>query len=450
MGRLIFEILFLITGLIIAPVSEGQSLPEILKMAVANYPLLKAKGYEVQARKDQVSYAKSTAIPSLNAAYQIDYATYNNITGMASPQNFVPVSGPSVASNDYNGVFGSVGGLLLNWDAFTFGQRKATIESAKSNLAFQEADLNQEIFQHQIRTSVAYLDVIMSYELMKVYLKNLERTRENLRIIKAITASGLRPGVDTALCNADFSKAKIELLNYENLKKTQQQLLSELVGVTRQDFKEDSSFFNRIPVAEYGKGKPIHPAVALSESRVMIDESEKIALRRTLTPKLSLWGTAYARGSGVRYDGYINPSDGLSFSRYNYGAGLVLSVPILRFTSVSHQVNATNALIKADQEKTNLLKLQLDNQMQVADLTLQNTLKIAAESPVFYQSADFAYRALLSRYSSGLADYTDLIQGQYVLLKAEVDLKKSYLEAWKALLYKAATEGDIMIFLNQL
>jgi hypothetical protein len=39
--------------------SHGQTLQELLKQAEAKYPLLKAKGYEVQAREDQVSLAKA-------------------------------------------------------------------------------------------------------------------------------------------------------------------------------------------------------------------------------------------------------------------------------------------------------------------------------------------------------------------------------------------------------
>jgi outer membrane protein len=77
-------------------------------------------------------------------------------------------------------------------------------------------------------------------------------------------------------------------------------------------------------------------------------------------------------------------------------------------------------------------------------------LKIAQESPAFYQSAAFSYRTLLSRYNSGLVNYADLIQAQYTLIQSEADLKKTYLNAWKALLYKAAVQGDITIFMNQL
>jgi len=435
---------------IVASSSQAQGLAELLQQAPTNYPLLKAKGYEVQARKDLVLFTKSSALPSLDAAYQVNYATHNNITGMAMGAGFVPISGPPSAENDYTGVFGTVGGLILNWEPFTFGQRKSKIESAKAYQEYQEADATQEIFQHQIRTANAYLDVVMAEELIKVFSKNLERAQENLRIVRSLTLSGLRPGVDTALFNAELSRAKIELLNYEKLKETQQLVLSELLGGGPDEFSIDSSYFKKLPEVTTPAETIDHPLITLSASRIRINQTGKTSLQRTLNPKLSFWGTGYARGSGIRYDGDVNAENGLSFTRYNYGAGLVLSVPLLRFANVRHQVNAKEALIRAEEERLNLVKLQLEKQNQVANVTLEKTLKIAHESPKFFQSAEFGYRTLLSRYNSGLVNYADLVQAQYTLVKGEIDLKKSYLDAWKALLYKSAVEGDLTIFFNQL
>jgi outer membrane protein len=429
--------------------SYGQSLKELLKLAEANYPLLKAKGYEVQARKDQVSFVRSSILPSIDAAYQVNYATYNNITGMAVGQSFVPISGPPSSGNTYDPVFGSAAGLLLNWEPFTFGQRQSKIESAKAYQDYQQADAANEIFQHQVRTINAYLDVIMINELIRVYNKNLERSEDNVRIVRSLTRSGLRPGTDTALFNAELSRARIELLNYEKLKTTQEIALQEFLGGSA-TYTVDSSFFLTLPAIAFDTAMSSHPLVRLSASRMAIGLREKTSLQRTLYPKLSVWGTAYARGSGIRYDGYVNSEDGLSFSRYNYGAGLILSVPLLRFANLRHQLNSQESTIKAEEERLNLTKLQLEKQNQLADVTLSNALKIAQESPSFYKSAEFSYRTLKSRYNSGLVNYADLIQAHYALIRSEADLKRAYIESWKGLLYKAAVQGDINIFLNQL
>jgi outer membrane protein TolC len=263
--------------------------------------------------------------------------------------------------------------------------------------------------------------------------------------------SGLRPGVDTALFQAELAKAKIDLLNYEKTRQAQHLHLSELLGENELTAVQiDSSLFSKLPTLQDTLSSGSHPLIVLSASRLKISKYERTSLQRSLYPRLSLWGTAYGRGSGIRYDGYVNSQDGLSFSRYNYGAGLVLSIPLLQFTRTQHQIRSQNALIQADQERLNATTLQLNKQKQLADVTLVNSLEIAKESPAFFEASSYAYKGLLSRYNSGLLNYTDLIQAQYALVQSETDLRKAYVEAWKALLYISAVNGDLNLFINQL
>jgi outer membrane protein TolC len=430
---------------------QAQALKELLEKAKTNYPLLKAKRFESVAAEDQVRYAKSAAIPSIDAGYQLNYATYNNITGMATAQHFVPISGPPAVTNSSDAVLGSAGGLLMNWELFTFGQRRSKIGAAKASLDHQKADEQHEIFQHQVRTANAYLDLLLTHELVKVHQRNVSRSADNVRIVRSLSGSGLRPGVDTALFQAELARAKIDLLNYERLQQAQQLQLAELLGdKDAPSFQPDSSYFSKLPVLPDTLGTVPHPLIGLSASKLKISEYERTSLQRSLYPKLSLWSTAYGRGSGIRYDGYVNSQDGLSFSRYNYGAGLVLSIPLLQFTRTQYQIRSQSALVQADQERLNATTLQLAKQKKLAEITLSNSLKIAAESPAFLETSRYAYKGLLSRYNSGLLNYTELIQAQYTFVLSEADLKKAYVEAWKALLFMSAVNGDLNVFINQL
>ena len=441
--------LWLAIGLIIVSNANSQTLRDLLKQAESNFPVLKAKAFEVQAGQSNVISAKNESLPTLDASYQVNYATYNNITGMALTQFFMPISGPPSADNTYGGAFGSAASLLLNWEPFTFGQRRAHIDIAKANLKYNEADALQEIFKHQVNVIRTYLDVLMAHELLKVYAKNFERSKENVRVVHTLTISGLRPGVDTALFSAELSRAKIELLNYRKFLETQRAGLTELLASETLAYTSDSSYFHTLPLFPADTTSSIHPLINLSKSKLEINLYQRTSVQRSMYPKLAAWGTGYARGSGIHYDGSVNSKDGLSFNRYNYGVGLQLSVPLLRFVDVRNQLHQQNAIINAQNERLNQVKLELNKQRTVADLTLRNSLEIAKESPVFYHSAEFAFRSLLTRYNSGLTNYADLMQAQYGLVKAETDLKKSYLECWKALLYEAAVQGDLNLFLNQ-
>jgi outer membrane protein len=66
------------------------------------------------------------------------------------------------------------------------------------------------------------------------------------------------------------------------------------------------------------------------------------------------------------------------------------------------------------------------------------------------KSAQYAFKAMQIRYNTGLVNFSDLIQTQYNLLRAELDVKKAYWDAWKALLLEAAVNGNENIFLNEI
>lgn len=107
---------FAITFTFFSQTSFSQTsygLKELVLLAEKNYPSIAAKKAQTQAAQKEIEIQKNTIIPTLDAAYQADYATYNNITGMAFPQYIIPISGPPSTKNDFNGVFGSAVSICL-------------------------------------------------------------------------------------------------------------------------------------------------------------------------------------------------------------------------------------------------------------------------------------------------------------------------------------------------
>lgn len=428
-----------------------STIKDLLEQAVKNYPLLKSKGFEVQAAGEGVNASKHTLVPSLDASYQANFATYNNLIGMASSSFLIPISGPPSAGNNYTGVFGSSASLVFNWQPVTFGQRNAQVDYSKAGLQYSTADAQNEIFQHKVKVINAYLELLAANELVKVYEKNYLRTETNLVAIKSLVVNGIKPGLDTAMFKAEISRAKIDLINVRKYKQQAQITLSQFLSSDNPIDFSDSSYFTKLPSEslQLHIDSLLHPLLSLFNSNIDLTKAKRKMLSRTMLPTLGVWGTTFARGSGIQYDGTVNSADGLSFQRYNYGVGVQLSLPLLQFARINPQVEQQELLVRSNEEKLQEVTLQLRKQLEMADTTLNNALEAAKENPILFQSSDFAYKAMLSRYRSGLANYADLIQAQYFLIKAEVENKNAYINAWKALLFKAAVKGDLNLFLNQ-
>jgi outer membrane protein len=427
----------------------ANSLKSFLQLAEANYPLLKSKALDVQAAQKGIGISKSTIVPSLNASYQLNYATHNNISGMAYPQYLVPISGPPSESNNLSGVFGSAAILLLNWQPVTFGQRQSQVDFAEAGLQYANADADNEIFYHKIKVINAYLDVLTGAELVKVYEENLRRTEAGLAMVKTLVITGIRPGVDSALLKAEMSKAKVDLLNSHKYKDQAIIILSQLVGVDSLPASADSSYFSKLPLSYVTPDSVKNPLLILFNSSIELSKARKRVLGKTTMPTLGVWGSTYARGSGISYNGTVKAKDGLGFQRYNYGLGLQLSLPLLQFAGLKPQLQQQDFIIRSNEEKLDEISLQIRKQKELAETSLISALDIVKETPLFYESAIFSYGALLSRYQSGLANFADLVQAQYALIKSETENKTAYMGVWKALLYKAAVAGDLNLFLNQ-
>jgi len=432
---------------------HNLNLRTALKIAEENYPLLKSKRYDADAARKNINLSKNTLVPSLDIAYQANYATANNITGMFYPVDMIPMTGPVFSSSNYRPAFGSAASLLLNWQPLTFGQRNAEVGTSKAEAAVKSADLDNEIFKHKVNVISSYLDLLLTMDLLSVYEKNIERNIFDLKQSRVLSSAGLRPGVDTALFLSELSKAKIDLLNARKNLQSQKINLSKLLVTDSALSISDTSLFDKPPLLSAVTTEITlnqHPIMKLYQSQFDLSKSKENLIRKNWLPKFNVWATTFARGSGVYPDGTIKAADGLGFSKYNYGVGFQLAFPILKFSEVKIREQQQGFISKANEELLNQTSLELSKQDQVSNVTLQNALDIAKETPVQFESADYAFRALQTRYNAGLVNFADLIQAQYSLVKAETDLKKSYWEVWKALLYKSAVAGDLNIILNEI
>ena len=425
-----------------------KGLIQLLETSVENYPGIHAKQFEYFASRKEIDFQKSDFNPKADLFLQGGAGTVNNITGMFQPGYVQPISGPPSSENIYRPVLGSAGGLLMKWSPFTFGKRESKIDLAKleSEVSLSERELY--IFEHKIRFIKTYLDYWYSNALILAMEKNLQRNESNLKVSKAMVASGIRPGVDAAQFQSLYSRTKIELLKAKQNKQKQSELIIELLGTDTQKIEIDASLSRNITV-NFQESLGNHPLLEKIILQKKVDLARKVALGMELSPNLEFWGTGYARGSGADQNGNMNyGAEGLAFSRYNYGFGFHISIPLLKHTELRHKMSKQELQISATEKYKQMVERQLTQEYNTSVETLKNSLESVKLSPDYVKSAEFAYKALQSRYESGLINFTELVQGQYELAKAEAEDVHIRAEMFHALLYYSAVQGNLEIFLE--
>lgn len=427
-------------------------LKDAVTIGEERYHLLKAQKYNIDAADGNIDVVKYSRLPSLDISYQAGISTANNLIGTFYPTGILPISGPPSSGNKFEPGTGSAAAVLLNWQAVTFGERNARINVAVSEAGVQKAALQKERFQHTINIVSGYLDVLLFNANLDIHKHNIERVQANLRQSRVLANSGIKAGVDTALFQSELSKAKIEYINASKQLEIQQWKLAHLLVLDDLPVPQDSLFLFRLPSMPLSANSDfsLHPSMQYAQSQFSLSQSKEQQIKKIYFPKINLWGTGFARGSGFQMDGTLETWEGMKLSRYNYSAGLQLVFPIMKYGESKRQLQQQTFLSKAAAARLEDQRSELYVQQQIANATFGHSLEVASETNVQLKSAQAAFNAMQIRYNTGLVNFSDLIQTQYSLLKSELDLKQAYWDAWKALLLEAAVGGDVTIFLNEI
>lgn len=457
-GSCLYKTIFfsLLQLIIIQKVSSQQislSIKETLQKIEYHLPVLESYRQQATAAQQNISLAKNSSIPDLTVGYQINVATYNNITGMSYPGFLMPISGPPSQNNNMNFIPSSAAGALIKWNPFTFGKRSASIEKAEAQFIQANSNYNQQLFQYQYTALTNYFQALYYQQVIKSVKASIERNKVGLDQSLVLAKSGLKAGIDTSQFQSIIAQSEIDLLQTN---RTYQQIITELKWLTGIEapnatiFLSDACTYAPIAPQSDTTISVQHPYYQLLQSQKNITTAALKEIEKSWMPQLDFWGNLYARGSGVDANGMVDKMNGLGFSRTNAGIGLQLSFPVLQYSKVNIQKKQYQSFLKADDARLAQAKFDIGKQTEIALMQYWQDVKIAEKSPMLLNAARDVYQGLKMSYENGLIDFTRLSQAQYDLFKAEINDTNTKLQLWQSLLTVAMAKGDLHVFTDQL
>ena len=452
--RLLFSLLALWS---LPALGQMQTLNQVLDQSIRQYPFLKAKQAEVSSADRRVKASQTEFLPSLILQDQHTYATSNSLNN-----SFFPNEGTAISTS--GGVrpvtisqasFGSYTSAVIEWRAITFGRVKANVSVAKADLQRSQADYDNEIFQHQVRTIDAYLLLLINQKMVHIQESNQDRAQTFKRVVDAGVRSGMRAGVDSSLATAEAVRARLLLLESQQREQVQRLRLAELTGLLQPNLQIDSlNFYTSLPTGANLSDSlsPKNPTLRLFQSQINLSAARSLATQRSAMPIISLVGAGNARGSGFSNQGDVfqtNQLNGLGYQAGNYLLSVVFRWNLTGTLRARQDFLADQFLVERSRQLFNTQRLQITRQYQEADTQYQMALEQARQAPVQLRAAQQAYNQARSRYESGLTDLPTLLQSVLTLNRAEVDGYVAVSNVWRYLLLKAAADGDLSLFINQ-
>ncbi len=443
--------------------AQVLSLQSALQRSIENYSKIKSKQSAIFAAEQNTIFQRQQFYPDVTVAAQQSYGTVNMLNGpmysyggLASASTSMPM-----AEQNWNAAFGSLYFVNVNWNIFTFGRVENEIKLGISKENTAIADLRQEIFEHKIKTSAAYLNLLASQRIQFVQERNLERAQVFFSITDSRAKSGLVPEVDASLAKAELSNARS--LHIKSLDKVLEysKLLAVFLNDEMQSYELDSLYSTTIPIKPKNLFNNLdpkiktHPLLQLQRNKVDQSIQAEELVKVQALPKLSLFGVVQGRGSGFSSN-YAQDNNayttsylkGVGVDRENYLVGFSVSwniTDLFRFDSKAKEQYYLTRSLEHDYE---LLHKELNAQSKLAQSKLDNAYENYEETKIQLNSAQMAYKQNTALYENGLVNLVDYTQALYSLNRAEIDYEIAQNNVWQALLMVASSQGDIEILIQ--
>lgn len=446
----------LITSVLVSAQEKNYSLPALTDSAKKYLPSLVERQALLQAANAAVTDTKHSFLPRLRISEQVNIASDNSLAGAYFTYGITPSASAGVRNeNTLQPATGNIGVLYGEYELFNFGLNNARLKNAQAYSALQQADLQRE--EYLVESSVArlYFSILKNQYRLSADQQNTQRYRELYTIIKALTASGINPGVDSSLAKAELSKA---IITYNQTLGTMNQLrerLSFYTGIPSSALAIDTSghdFMHRIPEAlKYMTDTVNNPVINYYNRYEDLFSTRDKVIRKTYLPKVLLSSSAWVRGSSIQFnDQFKSLSTGLGYQRFNYAAGIALTYDLFNGIYRKDKLRINNFQLQAAQARLQQEKLILNSSSNEADQALNTIRENLSQLPVQLSAAEATYRQKLAQYRAGIISLVDLTNASFVLYRSQTDFIESISDWYLAQVDKAEATGNLVQFINSI
>jgi len=435
------------------PGTQNFTLSSAVEIALKNYPSVRAASARAGAAEAGIDLARTSYYPKLDLLWQENRATRNNVFGLLLPQSTIPsISGPVLGTTSLgDSVWGSAGGMLVSWEPFDFGLRKANLQQARA--LKDKASAEVEVTRLDVAASAADLFLVLAatQAAAQSARANLERMQVFARSVHALVDSQLRPGADASRAEAELAVARNATiqaqLNIENARAT----LAEALGLAGSDISIAPDTLPDLPdERQLPEAKPEeHPLAEAQKAALETVRARERALAGSYYPRFNLQFALFGRGSGALLDGGIDPGKGVFPDVANWATGLSVSFPALDVFAIHARRRAEKENETAEAARQDQVVQSLKAQEARAKAALNAARQIAANTPLQLIAARETYIRSGARYEAGLGTVVDVADAQRLLAQAEAENAVAQLNVWRALLAVARAQGDIHPFLEQ-
>lgn len=433
--------------------TEPITLRQAVEYALAHYPAVRAALEKKNSAAAAVELSRTAYLPSASVLWQGNRATHNNTFGLLLPQPVIPsISGPVLPDTSNDSAWGSAAGVIVGWEPFDFGYRRAGVNAARADerTATAESDLSRL----GVATAAAerFLALASAQQQVRIAAADVERRESFAKVVHVLVTNELKPGADASRADAELAAARIAWIKARTAQRIDTAALADMLGTSPADVKIDfSDLVEHLPSELTQENIQNHPTATAENARVQAATARLQLAERSYYPHLVFQSALSGRGTGNNPDGSVEGgTTGLDLQRENWAVGVTATFNVLDIFAQRQRQKIASADQRAEAAKYKQTLLDLNAQSEEARATFEGAVEIARATPDELAAAQQGEAQARARYNAGLTSVLEVADAQSLLVRAESEDIVAKLNAWRAIFGVAAAQGDLMPVLSRL
>ncbi|MEH1840229.1 MAG: TolC family protein [Nostoc sp.] len=387
------------------------SLAQALELARRNNRDLQVALLQLERSRSQLREAQAALFPTL--------IINSSVTN----------SGNGFTNNSSQGITSFNGSAQLNYNAYTSGNREATIQAAKEQLRVDQLNIEIQSLTISLNTTTLYYNLQQADELVRINRASVENAQANLRDTLAREQAGVGTRFDVLQAQVNLANSQQELTNAISQQQiARRQLatllsLSESVDISAADPVQIAGLWPQTVEQSVVQAFQNRPELQQFLARRNISEQQRRQALSQLGPQVSLVGNynlldQYNDGVSVT-DGY---SLGINGDLTLFDAGAA------RARAAQSRVNIAIAESQFDSQR-DLIRFDVEQYYS----QLQSNLNNIQTSSVALNQAREALNLARLRFQAGVGTQTEVIDAENDLTRAEGNRVAAILDYNRAL-----------------
>jgi outer membrane protein len=389
------------------------SLNQCIELAFKQSFELKNQDSKIKLSENTLSQSRKAIFPSANASFS---------QGLSSGRNIDPFTNDFIQQTNSSNSWGANSNLVL-FNGFSL---KNTIKQNQLNVKIDNLEIQK--LKRELKNTVilAYMQVLMNQELLKVTQDQENNIKGQLERIKDLVSEGQMPKTNIIDTDAQLATAEFEINNAKNNLELSKLTIAQLIGLENysslilEPIKISEVPINNNFVKDIFNSLNLYPEI---KSNLLKQQATKIEIdiaKAQKYPNISLnagLGSAYSSAASKEFN-YFKQLD-FNFNQY---ARLNVSIPIYDNGQISARKNAAQLNHKIVETQSEQIKISLRQEIEKAALAQKIAFEKLTSAKRQINALKIAYDSAQERFNEGLINSMDLNTFRLNLEKANSTL----------------------------